>query len=151
MLVPAWSGSAICQPVSQDPAVVGDRVTSLLRLTASLRASVSDALMSVAMDFILWLLMSWLNEGAAKEARMPMMATTNSSSVRVNPGWPAIRRLDCLRQDFIPVCYQLVEGSFVPAWSIDSVGSLFLFWRPFGVAVILKVGGVAPGGSKVMS
>ena len=150
MLLPALSGSAIRQPLCQDAGAVGDMVTLLLRLMASLRASASDALMSVAIDFILWLLMNWLNAGAVKEARMPTMTTTIMSSVMVNPCWPARRRLNCRRQDFIPDRYQLVEGVLVPAWSIVSACSLFAIWDPFGVAVMEKVGGGPPAVATVI-
>lgn len=141
MLLPILSGSAIRQPLIQDPSVTGDSVTFLLRLTASLRARASDELMSVAIDFILWLLISSLKDGAAREARIAAMATTIISSVMVNPRIPTRGRLNFLRLDPIPIPYQAVAGVFVPAWLMVSVGSLFLFWVPVGAAVIVWVGG----------
>src|SRR3989338_1416787 len=105
LVVPSGKTLVIVQPIPQSAAFAGVTVTLLLRLMASLLARPRLENNSKLAFFTRWLWVSDWKLGKAMLARMPNIATTISSSVRVKPE----------------------EGRLVFIWSLPLAGILAVF------------------------
>jgi len=143
--------STICHPFCQPPAFAR-RVTVLLSAMAWERAFASATYRSDAVTWARCEAMIPLNAGTATVARMAAMATDTRSSVMVNPRTPsrgvpaglASLRMLCVFIALNPCPHHTFVGVLAPVLSMVSVGSPACAVPAFGVAVIVKVGGVAP-------